>query len=88
MFIKESKEDIKRKIDKIEYLNSQELDLLINIIVSTHNTLQFQQHTHIQNSNSSNIDMDTSRRKLQDKKESRENNQNKHSGYKDGYDDK
>ena len=86
MFIKESKEDIKKKIDKIEYLNSQELDLLINIIVSTHNTLQFQQHT--QNSNSSNIDMDTSRRKLQDKKESREKNQNKHLGYKEGYDDK
>jgi hypothetical protein len=56
MFIKESKEDIKRKIDKIENLNSQELDLLLNIIVSTHNTLQFQQQTYLQSSNSSNID--------------------------------
>lgn len=83
MLIKESKEDIKRKIDKMEDLNSQELDLLLNIIVSTHNTLQFQQQqAHIQNSNSSNIDRDTSQRKLQDKKESKEKNQNKHSkGY-------
>jgi hypothetical protein len=56
-FIKESKEDIKRKIDKIEDLNSQELDLLLNIIVSTHNTLQLQQQQgHIQSSNSSNIE--------------------------------
>jgi voltage-gated potassium channel len=79
MFIKESKEDIKRKIDKIENLNSQELDLLLNIIVSTHNTLQFQQQTHLQSSDSSNTDGDMSQRKLQDKKESKEKNQNKHS---------
>src|SRR5919106_1015668 len=79
MFIKESKEDIKRKIDKIEDLNSQELDLLFNIIVSTHNTLQFQQQqTHLQSSNSFKIDKNTPQDKLQDKKESKEKNQNKH----------
>jgi hypothetical protein len=80
MFIRESKEDIKRKIDRIEDLNPQELDLLLNVIVSTHNTLQFQQQqVNIQNSSSSNIDRDMSQHKLEDKKESKDKNQNKHS---------
>jgi voltage-gated potassium channel len=76
-FIRESKEDIKRKIDKIEDLNSQELDLLLNVIVSTHNTLQLQQQAYKQNSNNSNID--ASRYKIRGKRESKEENQNMHS---------
>jgi hypothetical protein len=80
MFIRESKDDIKRKIDKIEDLDSQELDLLLNIIVSTHNTLHFQQQqAHIQNSNSSETNSNTLKGELQNKKWSKEENQNKHS---------
>jgi voltage-gated potassium channel len=80
MFIRESKDDIKRKIDKIEDLNSQELDLLLNIIVSTHNTLHVQQQqAHIQKVNSSKTDRNTSQGGLQDKKKSEEENQNKQS---------
>lgn len=78
VFTRESKDDIKRKIDKIEDLNSQELDLLLSIIVSIHNTLHLQQQqAHTQNSNSSNIDRNTSKHELQDRKGSE--NQNKHS---------
>ena len=74
-FTRESKDDIKRKIDKIEDLNSQELGLLVNIIISIHNTLYSQQHqTHSQNPTSSGIDKEELRHKLQDRKESEDQN--------------
>lgn len=44
MLIQEAKDDIKVKIDKIEQLNAQEIEVLLNIIKSIHSTIQYQEH--------------------------------------------
>lgn len=44
MLIKEAKDDIKVNIDKIEQLDAQEVEFLLNIIKSIHSTLRYQEH--------------------------------------------
>lgn len=44
MLIQEAKDDIKVKIDKIEQLDAQEVEFLLNIIKSIHSTLRYQEH--------------------------------------------
>ena len=44
MLIQGAKDDIKVKIDKIEQLDAQEVEFLLNIIKSIHSTLRYQEH--------------------------------------------
>jgi hypothetical protein len=44
MLIQKAKDEIKVKIDKIEQLDAQEVEFLLNIIKSIHSTLRYQEH--------------------------------------------